>query len=40
MKALVAKFPELHRAFSGIVARATTASGQDYGTLLLMKNIR
>jgi hypothetical protein len=40
MKALVGKFPELRPAFSGIVARATTASGQDYGTLLLMKDIR
>ena len=39
MKALVAKFPELRPAFSGIVARATTASGQDYGTLLAMKDI-
>ncbi len=40
MKALVEKFPELRSAFSGIVARATTASGQDYGTLLAMKDIR
>ncbi len=40
MKALVTKFPELRSAFSGIVARATTASGQDYGTLLAMKDIR
>lgn len=40
MKALVAKFPELRSAFSGIVARATTASGQDYGTLLAMEDIR
>lgn len=40
MKALIAKFPELRPAFSGIVARATTPSGQDYGTLLSMKDIR
>ncbi len=40
MAALVAKHPELRSAFSGIVARATTASGQDYGTLLAMKDIK
>jgi hypothetical protein len=40
MKALVGKFPELRPAFSGIVACATTANGQDYGTLYLMKDIR
>jgi hypothetical protein len=39
MKALVAKYPELRQAFTGIVARATTAGGQDYGTLLAMKDI-
>lgn len=40
IKAVVAKFPELRHAFTGIVARATTASGQDYGTLLAMKDIQ
>jgi hypothetical protein len=40
IKALVTKYPELRPAFSGIVARATTASGQDYGTLLAMKDIK
>lgn len=40
MKALVEKYPELRSAFSGIVARATTANGQDYGTLLAMKDIK
>lgn len=39
MKAVVAKFPEVRQAFSGLVARATTANGQDYGTLLAMKDI-
>ncbi|PSH03150.1 MAG: hypothetical protein CXZ00_13730 [Acidobacteria bacterium] len=39
MKAMVAKYPELLQAFSGLVARATTPSGQDYGTLLAMKDI-
>jgi hypothetical protein len=40
MKALLGKYPELRQAFSGVVARATTANGQDYGTLLSMKDIR
>jgi len=39
IKAMATRFPELRTAFSGIVARATTASGQDYGTLLMMKDI-
>lgn len=39
MKAFVTKFPEVRQTFSGIVARATTAGGQDYGTLLAMKDI-
>jgi hypothetical protein len=40
IKAVAAKFPEIRHAFNGIVARATTASGQDYGTLLAMKDIQ
>ena len=40
IKAVVAKYPELRQAFTGIVARATTANGQDYGTLLAMKDIQ
>ena len=39
IKAVAARFPEVRKAFSGIVARATTAGGQDYGTLLVMKDI-
>jgi hypothetical protein len=39
IKAVVVKFPELRQAFGGIVARATAADGQDYGTLLTMKDI-
>jgi hypothetical protein len=39
IKAVVAKFPELREAFSGIVARATAVNGEDYGTLLAMKDI-
>jgi hypothetical protein len=40
MKGLLAKYPELRDAFSAVVARATTPSGQDYGTLLAMKDIK
>jgi len=40
MKALVAKFPEVRDAFAAVVARAVDASGQDYGTLLAMKDIK
>lgn len=40
IKALVAKYPELREAFGGVVARATEPSGKDYGTLLLMKDIK
>ncbi len=40
IKALVAKFPELREAFAGVVARAVEPSGRDYGTLLVMKDIK
>lgn len=40
MKALVTKYPELREAFSSIVARAVAPSGQDYGTLLAMKDVK
>jgi hypothetical protein len=40
IKALVAKFPELHEAFAGVVARAVEPSGRDYGSLLAMKDIK
>jgi hypothetical protein len=40
IKALVAKFPELRDAFTGVVARAVDPSGRDYGTLLPMKDIK
>jgi hypothetical protein len=39
IKGLVTKYPELRTAFSGIVARATAPTGQDYGTLQLMKEL-
>jgi len=40
MKALVAKYPEFRDAFSSVVARAVAPSGQDYGTLLAMKDVK
>lgn len=40
IKGLVAKYPELRQAFGGIVARATEASGRDYGSLLPMNEIK
>ncbi|MCI0348356.1 MAG: hypothetical protein L0Z53_02935 [Acidobacteriales bacterium] len=40
IKAMVTKFPELRETFGGIVARAVAPSGQDYGTLLAMKDIK
>ena len=38
--ALVAKYPELRDAFAGVVARAVDPSGQDYGAMLPMKEIK
>ncbi len=40
IKALVAKFPEFRDAFAGVVARAVDPSGQDYGSVLPMKQIK
>ncbi len=40
MKAFVAKFPEVRDAFAGVVARGVAGNGQDYGTLLPMKDIK
>ena len=40
IKALVAKYPELRNAFAGVVARAVEPSGRDYGTMLMMKDIK
>lgn len=39
-KAVVVKFPELRDAFAGVVARAVEPSGQDYGSLMQMKEIK
>jgi hypothetical protein len=40
MKALLAKYPEFREAFVSVVARAVAPNGQDYGTLLAMKDIK
>jgi len=40
IKALVTKYPELREAFAGVVARAVAPSGQDYGSMLPMKEIK
>jgi len=40
MKALLLKFPELRDAFAGVVARGVEPSGQDYGSLMPMKDIK
>jgi len=40
IKALVSKYPELREAFAGVVARAVAPSGQDYGSMLPMKDIK
>jgi hypothetical protein len=40
IKALVSKYPELREAFGGVVARAVAPNGQDYGSLLAMKDVK
>ncbi len=40
IKALVTKYPELRDAFAGVVARAVAPNGQDYGSLLAMKDVK
>lgn len=40
IKALVARYPEYRDAFAGVVARAVEPSGNDYGTLLPMNEIK
>ncbi len=40
IKALVAKYPEFRKAFTSVVARAVAPGGQDYGTLLAMKDVK
>lgn len=40
MKGLLAKYPELRDAFAAVVARAVEPGGNDYGTLLAMKDVK
>lgn len=40
IKALVARFPEFRQAFAGVVVRAVAPNGNDYGTLLAMKDLK
>lgn len=40
IKAFVAKYPQVRGAFDAVVARAVNPSGQDYGSLLPMKEIK
>ena len=40
MKAVIAKYPEFRDAFGSIVARAVSPSGQEYGSLLAMKDVK
>jgi len=40
MKALLARYPEFRDAFGGVVARAVAPNGQDYGSLMAMKDVK
>jgi len=40
IKALVARFPEFREAFAGVAARAIDPTGQGYGSMLPMKEIK
>ena len=40
IKAVAAKYPEVRDAFDSIIARAVDANGQEYGTLLPVKEIK
>jgi hypothetical protein len=40
IRAFVVKYPEVRAAFDAVVARAVNPSGQDYGSLLPMKEIK
>jgi len=40
VKALITKYPELRDAFAAVVARAVDPNGHDYGTMLVMKDIK
>lgn len=40
IRGLATKYPELRDAFTGIVARAVTPAGQEYGTLLAIRDVK
>ena len=40
VRALVTKWPELRDGFAAIEARATEASGRDFGTLVMLKDLK
>jgi hypothetical protein len=40
MKALLAKYPEFREPFANLVARAVAPNGQDFGSMLAIKDIR
>jgi hypothetical protein len=40
IKALITRFPELREAFAAVVARAVAPNGQDYGSLLAIKDVK
>jgi len=40
MKALLDKYPEIHDAFGGLIARATDSAGHQYVTLTPMKDVK
>ncbi|MGB8887148.1 MAG: hypothetical protein WCC87_10525 [Candidatus Korobacteraceae bacterium] len=40
IKAIVAKYPEVRDAFNAVIARAVDSSGHEYGSLLLVKDIK
>lgn len=40
IKQLVTRYPEYREAFGTVVARAVAPSGQDYGTMLLLKDVK
>lgn len=40
MKVMIAKYPQFRDAFAGLVARALTPAGQDYGTPMAINNIK
>jgi len=40
IKALLAKYPEIRDAFYGVIARAVEPSGRDYGSMLVMKDVK